>query len=227
MRLLYGTQREIELTDISNIREPREYPSGSMIGGECERQVWFQFRYPKKIDDLRVYRIFELGNILEDHIVEILRRKFTVHAVDSEGNQFSFKDDTNKLTGSIDGVIEGLPESSKPHLLEIKTYNDNRFTKLCKVGVKESDPKYFAQMQVYMYEMKLEKALFVAYNKNDSNVYTERVDYSESEALMLLNKSKKIYSAKDMNDTDRIAEKSTDYRCKFCQYKEECWNKQI
>ena len=108
MKLLYGTQREIELTDISNERDPREYPSGSMIGGECERQVWFQFRHPKKIEDLRVYRIFELGNVIEDHVVAILKKKFIVHATDSAGEQFSFKDDANKITGSIDGVIEGL-----------------------------------------------------------------------------------------------------------------------
>ena len=127
MKLLYGTQREIELIDISNERPKKEYPSGSMIGGDCERQVYFQFRHPKRQENLRVYRIFELGNVIEDHVVEILRKKFVVHATKDDGSQFNFTDYDNKITGSIDGVIEGLPESSKPHLLEIKSYNENRF----------------------------------------------------------------------------------------------------
>lgn len=223
MKLLYGTTRDIELTDISNEREPREYPSGSMIGGDCERQVWFQFRHPKKMDELRVYRIFELGNLLEDHIVEILRKKFTVHATNTDGSQFSFKDDEWKITGSIDGVIEGLPESSAPHLLEIKTYNEKRFKTLLASGVKISDPKYYVQMQIYMHEFKLKRALFLAYCKNDSKIYTERVEYNEFVALEFLNRAKKIYLAKTKDDLDRISNKETDFNCKFCQYKKECF----
>lgn len=209
---------------MSNERSPKEYPSGSMIGGDCERQVYFAFRHPKKTDDLRVYRIFELGNLLEDHIVEILKTKFTVHAVKDDGSQFSFKDDENKITGSIDGVILGLPESNKPHLLEIKTYNQKRFEKLVKEGVKESDHKYYVQMQIYMNAFKLEKALFVAYNKNTSEFYTERVDYSDMTALKFLNRSKKVYAAKSHKELDRVSEKVTDFKCKFCQWKKECFS---
>lgn len=224
MKLEYGTTREINSIDISNERPPKEYPSGSMIGGDCERQVYFAFRHPKKIDDLRVYRIFELGNLLEDHIVEILKTKFTVYDVKPDGSQFSFKDDENKITGSVDGVILGLPESNKPHLLEIKTYNQKRFEKLVKEGVKESDHKYYVQMQIYMNAFKLEKALFVAYNKNTSEFYTERVDYSYLTALKFLNRSKKVYAAKSHKELDRVSEKVTDFKCKYCQWKKECFS---
>lgn len=223
MKLLYGTQREIELIDISNERPKKEYPSGSMIGGDCERQVYFQFRHPKRQENLRVYRIFELGNVIEDHVVEILRKKFVVHATKDDGSQFNFTDYDNKITGSIDGVIEGLPESSKPHLLEIKSYNENRFKKLTSEGVKVSDHKYYVQMQIYMHEFKLEKALFVAYNKNTSEIYTERVDYDELCAMKYLNRSIKVYNAKSKDDLDRVSDKVTDFKCKFCQYKQECF----
>ena len=224
MKLEFGTTREINLVDISNERPPKDYPSGSMIGGDCERQVYFAFRYPKKMDDLRVYRIFELGNLLEDHIVDILKKKFTVYATQPDGSQFSFRDDENKVTGSIDGVIVGIPESDKPHLLEIKTYNQKRYEKLCKEGVKESDPKYYVQMQIYMNAFDLKKALFVAYNKNTSEIYTERVDYDDLCALKYLNRAKKIYNAKSHTDLDRVSEKVTDFKCKFCQYKKECFD---
>lgn len=224
MKLEYGTTREINLIDISNERHTKSYPSGSMIGGDCERQVYFVFRHPKKIEDLRVYRIFELGNLLEDHIVDILRKKFTVYSVNKDGSQFSFTDYENNITGSIDGVILGLPESDKPHLLEIKTYNQKRYDKLVKEGVKESDPKYYVQMQIYMHEFKLDRALFVAYNKNTSELYTERVDYDDLCALKYLNRAKKIYNAKSHTDLDRVSEKVTDFKCKFCQYKKECFD---
>lgn len=224
MKLLYGTQREIELTDISNERPKKEYPSGSMIGGDCERQVYFQFREPKRQDNLRVYRIFELGNIIEEHVISILKKKFTVyHIKNRHGDQFSFEDKENKITGSIDGVIEGLPESSKPHLLEIKSYNENRYKKLISEGVKVSDHKYYVQMQIYMHEFKLEKSLFVAYNKNTSEIYTERVDYDELCSMKYLNRSIKIYNAKSKDDLDRVSDKVTDFKCKFCQYKQECF----
>jgi hypothetical protein len=220
-----GTLAIIDSIIVTRPKEERKHLGASLIGSECERQVWYSFKHPKKVTDARLSRIFELGNIIEEHVLDILHKSgFTVYEKTEDDKQFRVTSQDGELQGSIDGVVQGIPESDKPHVLEIKSYNDKRFKTLSKETVRISDYKYYVQMQVYMHYLKLDRALFVAYNKNDSDIYIERIDYDETIALWAENRARKIYRAQDSASTDRCSTKSTDYRCRFCNYATECWN---
>lgn len=222
MQLKTGTLSIIDSTILNKDKKHRDYIGCSSIGDECERKIFFQFRFPKPVDNARVSRIFELGNVIEEHVIKILRESgFEVFDKDEKGNQYAVSFPC--LSGHIDGVITGLPESKKPHLLEIKSYKDSRFKTLMKEGVRVSDPKYYAQVNLYMEGMGLDRCLFVAYNKDTSEIYCERVEFCPFESAINKNKAVKIFNAKTHEDLDRCASKETDYRCKFCNYTKECW----
>lgn len=217
-----GIERLVDESILSNQEQPRKRIGCSQIGEECESKIWYDLNYPKLFDDARILRIFECGKVMEDQVISMLKKAgIEVHdRYDGKQIRVSFID--GELQGSVDGVIKGLPESSKYHVLEIKTYNDQRFKKLCETGVKESDPKYYAQVCLYMHGLDLDVALFIAYNKNTSEIYYERVYADPFEAEFQINKARKILSTTDVSLLDRISSNKTDYRCKFCSHNKEC-----
>ncbi|MDP8228358.1 MAG: hypothetical protein P9M15_02770, partial [Candidatus Electryoneaceae bacterium] len=109
----------------------RSHLGGSIIGRECERELWYSFRWctvPQYSG--RVLRLFETGQLAEERFIENLRSVgVEVHDQDEEtGMQYGFTDFGGHFAGSIDGVALGIIEAPKTwHLLEFKTYNDKRF----------------------------------------------------------------------------------------------------
>lgn len=181
------------------VEPPRGHLGFSQIGNPDDRLLWFRFRWslPEDISP-RARRIFRLGHILEGEVIDLLSRVpgVTVHDRDPEtGRQFRFEFLGGHFSGSMDGCIQGLPESSKWHVLEIKTVNAKRFAELQKSGVEAWSPEYFAQMQCYMAASGMERALFVAYCKDSSEIYTERVKLKKMEFDGYLVKAERLILA--------------------------------
>lgn len=220
--LVTGTLRQIDhaITEKARSEKPRTYLGASSIGEECHRKLWYSFHKPKPILDPRINRIFRLGNLIEDEIIALLREAgFTVYTEDENGEQFGFID--GPVAGHIDGVILGLPESTKPHLLELKSAKDKSWKEFVKKGYAK-DPKYMAQVQIYMRKMNLENALVIVYNKDTSELYLERIKLKKRHADALISKGKAI--AEMGSEPPRQYSSKTFYKCKLCDWKEECWN---
>ena len=99
---------------------PRPHLGASLIGRECQRQLWYSFRWcvlPNFAP--RMIRLFSTGFIEEGRIIQDLRNAgIVVFDRDPEtGKQWSFKEFGGHFSGSADGVIHGIKESTKPHLL--------------------------------------------------------------------------------------------------------------
>lgn len=204
----------------ANEKESRDYLGGSIIGKECSRALWYDFYSPKKITHPRVNRIFDLGNLIEDYVISLLKGAgLTVYESDENGEQFGFVD--GHIAGHIDGVVTGLPESSKPHLLEIKSANSKRFKEFQDKGYK-SNKTYWTQVQVYMFKMGLERALVAVMNKDNCELYFERIELDKKFAERQLLRAKEIVKLKE--EPVRPYSKPTFYKCKFCDHREECWN---
>ena len=195
---------------------PRQYLGGSIIGKECERELWYSFRdgAPPDEFDGRMYRLFEHGHHEESRLVADLRRAgFTVHAADKDGKQFGWEDVDGHFRGHIDGVVK-IGEDW--HLLECKTHGENSFEKLKKDGLVKSKPEHHSQMQVYMYNMKLKFGLYLAMNKNTDELYTEYVKLEEACAKALISRADSIIHAK--TDVDG----SPGWKCSWCAFKQIC-----
>lgn len=201
----------------------RPHLGGSQIGNPCSRALWFMFRHADKgVFDGRQLRLFETGDREESRLVENLRAVgVKVWDRDPEtGRQISFTECAGHFALSLDGVAEGLRESSQPHTLEFKTMNDKNFAAMKRDGVEKSKPVYYAQCQIGMHLSGLQRCAFIAVNKNTDEIYMERIKYDPAMGLQLVAKAEQIiFSDKP---PAKLNNDQSFYLCRFCDYKHVC-----
>jgi hypothetical protein len=194
----------------------------SFIGEECVRQIWLDWRgFAREQFEGRMLRLFETGHLQEARIVEDLRRAgFAVWDKREDGRQYEFCDTTGHFVTKVDGVVRDVPESEKPHLLEVKTHNKNSFSGLIKKGVQEAKPTHYAQMQISMALGGFSRALYVAVCKDDEQFYVERVREDKTEQEKLKSRIVKLTEARLR--PAGISDDGSGFGCKFCSMKAVC-----
>ena len=168
---------------------PRGHLGMSQIGKLDSRELWLKFRWSLPDEPApRVLRIFDLGNILEDEVIRLLRAAgYTLLDKDSNGRQFNASALGGHFAGSCDGIVSEFPDGeNRPHVFECKSANAKRFKKFQKDGVKATSPEYYGQMQCYMNRFRCSRSLFVMYCKDSSEfVELERGYYQDAESKAL------------------------------------------
>lgn len=180
-------------------RQGRGHLGMSQIGKADTRTLWLQFRgcLPEEHSP-RTERIFRLGDAIEQELVRYLRQipGVELHTTDPDGRQFRFAYFGGHFGGSMDGAIHGIPEAPKTwHVFEAKSVAAKRFNDLEKKGVQAWSQEYFAQLQCYMGASGMERALFVAYCKDDSRIHAERVRFEPMTWDGLLAKAQRLLEA--------------------------------
>ena len=201
----------------------RGHLGASQIGAPCERALWYGFRWALKVKHAgRLLRLFETGQLAEQRFVAELRAAgIEVHELDETGAQFSVSSCRGHFGGSMDGVALGLLEAPKTwHVLEFKTHSAKSFAALKKDGVEKSKPEHAAQMQVYMHLAGLERAFYLAVNKDTDELYSERLRHDEAAALRLIAKAERVIGAGE--PPTRISEDASFYLCRWCAYSDIC-----
>jgi len=198
-----------------NEDRPTRSIGASILGHSCPRYLWYLFRHcTKESFNGRMLRLFETGDIEEERLIaDLLRIGCKVITKDETGQQFHVSACGGHVSGYLDGCIQDLPEAPKTwHVLECKSHNDKNFKKLIREGVQKGFPKHYCQMMVYMHLTGMERALYIAANKNDDTLYKERIHHNKEEAETILAKAQSIITA--MHPPARIAEKPDYYVCK-------------
>jgi hypothetical protein len=200
----------------------RPHLGASLIGHACERYLWMTFRWveSKKFPG-RMLRLFETGQLEEARFVANLRRiGIEVHDVDATGNQWRVSDIGGHFGGSMDGAARGFPEAPKTwHVVEFKTHSEKSFKELSK-GVQTAKPQHYAQMQVYMGLTGMDRAFYMAVNKNTDELYTERVEFDQVEFARLKARAERVINAAE--PPLKISEDPSWYVCKMCDFHEHC-----
>lgn len=198
-------------------KKPRRYLGMSDIGDECTRRLWIKFHtaYRPELSG-RILRLFETGSIIERRIVRDLKKA----GLKVSGRQLRFKDLGGKFKGHCDGIVEGLAESSKPHILEIKSASAKNFKDFLKHGIAGHD-KYHAQVQMYMHYAGLDRAIFILENKDDSSRYQERVKLDRELVEKLKAKAKTIIESK--SPPRGISDRPDWYICRMCPLNTDEW----
>ena len=201
----------------------RPHLGGSMIGDECSRKLWYIFRWLKTIKhEGRLLKLFQRGHDEEHVFVRELRAVgVQVLEIDPDTNkQWSISEARDHFGGSFDGVGLGILEAPETwHLLEFKTHGDKSFKDLVKKTVQGSKPQHFAQMQIYMHLGGLDRAFYMAVNKNNDELYSERIKLDKKFAESLIKKAENIIDAPEP-PTAPYAEDF--YICRWCDFKEQC-----
>ena len=204
--------------------KPRGHMGCSLIGHKCERYLWLSFRwafYPKFPG--RVLRLFRRGQLEEATIVEDLRAIGCRVIAEENGEQIRV-DFGSFVSGSVDAVItSGLPGATKKmHVVEMKTHGKKSFESLLKEGVEKSKPQHYAQMQMYMKGLDIDRALYYAVCKDDDRIHTERIVYDPEFAQRMVDKGQRIALDQRMPPPMAGASK-TWHECKWCDMYGLCW----
>lgn len=208
----------------------------SQAASECGRQIWYKLRWacaPEVIDAQRQRR-FETGGIEETRLLDDLEAAgVNVQRYDIEGEQFKAILADGWLRGKIDAFAIGVPENPNALLVvECKSHNDNNFKKLLKHappngdGLIESKFDHYVQCQLYMHARAVSRALYLAVNKNDDAIYSERVKYDHAFATMIEGRIKHIV-ASDSAPARAYGDPNSKsaFICKWCPARPQCHEK--
>lgn len=210
---------------------PRNYLGASRIGEPCTRRLVYEITHAPPDEgcevDAAALRIFEAGHLFETLSIRWLRAAgFDLCTERRDGSQFSFSAAGGRLRGHIDGVIVAGPDIGIPWptLWEHKALNAKSWNDLVKRSLAVSKPTYFAQVQLYMAYLEVERTLFTALNKDTQALYHEVVAFDPAQAQALSDKAVAILRAAEAGELlPRIAAASDFYLCRACPYARRCW----
>lgn len=201
----------------------RPHLGASILGRECERALWYAFRWAKPAaHEPRLLRLFLRGQREEVAFIVYMRNAgITVVSEDATtGKQFTFSAVGGHVGGSMDAACQGLPESSAWHVVEMKTHSKKSFDDLIKKGVEQAKPEHYAQMQLYMGWTGMTRALYMAVCKDDDRLHLERIDANSAMFERLMHKAARIVQA--VEPPERISDDPAWYQCKWCDYADIC-----
>jgi hypothetical protein len=197
---------------------PRSHLGASIIGHECERYIWFSFRWMYyQVFSGRMQRLFQRGHLEEHRIFQWLEGiGFRTQAVTVEGTQIRIVFAEGHGGGSTDGIgILPLRYGSfEPLLLEMKTQKDKKFSILQGSGVQKEKPMHFIQASVYGRQLGIHYCLYIAVNKEDDDLNVEVIELDWGLADAELAKAEKIINSHF--PPPRISENPSFWKCKFC-----------
>lgn len=208
---------------------PRPHLGASELGKPCKRALWYSFRWASaKQFDGRLLRLFNRGHREEPQFLEELRAiGAEVYDRDPDTKQqHRFAGYKGHLAGSCDAIGRGLPEGPKSWaVIEFKTHGEKSFKDLVAKKVQEAKPEHYAQMQLYMGWAELERALYLAVNKNTDELYSEWLHFDPKVFAELEAKGQEVIDAEE--PPDKLSQDPAWYQCKFCDHQEICHGVQV
>ncbi len=206
-------------------QEKRTYLGASVIGEKCVRKLFYDFRWVgQERFSARMLRLFSRGDREEAQFISLLRGAgFVVEASDEHTKDdradFQFSDCSGHFKGTSDAAL--LPPDTDVWVLgEFKGLKDDQFKELKRRGVKEHYPKYFSQMQTYMGQLGLPRALFCAVNKQDDDLYFEWVEFDQDEFNTCCTKAQIVINSID--PPERISNNPDTFTCRYCPHNKLC-----
>ena len=219
----------------------RSHLGASMLGDECPRKVWYNFRWATKPKfNGRTLRLFNRGHLEEGRIIAMLLMiGCDVWQQDANGKQFRISWAEGHAGGSGDGVARGLPDldPSIAFINEYKTHGEKSFIELAGKlpewrayvegkgpftgkGVRECKPEHYTQMQLYMRKMGLAVALYVAVCKNTDDLYMEVIYLNPEYADQYIQRGEDLVwmpkAPKKINTSAGF------FKCRFCDDRPVC-----
>lgn len=218
--------------------KPRAYLGASLLGEPCSRKLQYHLTQTPKDEEFsgRTLRIFELGHSCEELGIRWLRQAgFELLTEDEQGKQFGFSQSSGMIQGHVDGIITvALSELklSVPMLWECKSMNNKSWLTTSKQGLAQSKPLYASQIALYQAYMEVQfkgissnPALFMAINKDTSELYFELVPFDCSLAQGLTDKAVNIIEdTRSGNTSPKVSEDPECFHCRFCDFKKRCWD---
>lgn len=209
--------------------KPRPYLGMSAIGEDCERRLWYQFRWCLPAGggfDAKALRNFADGHKAEDTYADWLRQVpgLELYTVDpGTGQQFGFTDHGGHFRGHIDGTLRGLIQAPVTwHIWDHKASQKGpaeldkaKATHGEKSALAAWHPGYHAQAQVYMHYAGMTRHYITVTSPGGRLPESSaRTDADPAEVARLRDKAKRAITAP--NPLGRLSEDQSFYKCKWC-----------
>lgn len=195
----------------------------------CERALWYKFRwaFDRPPFEARMLRLFETGRLEEERMLEWLRLVgVDVQTTGEDYRAISISACDGHFLGLVDGIATGVKEAPKArHVVECKTHNRKSFDQLKKHGLKIARPEHFAQMQIYMNLLEVERGLYLAKCKDDDDLYLERIEMDFIAAGKMIEKFQRVIMSSSV--PARISEDPESYACRFCDFRDNCYSSDV
>lgn len=221
----------------------RNHLGASLIGRDCPRELWYAFHWATHPHDIpqyhdgvcdgpncelckfhrgRMLRLYNRGHIEEARFLAMLKMiGCEVWQHDQYGKQFGVSYHEGHFGGSSDLVVRGIPDDpTQPLLTECKTHNAKSFAKLQSEGVRSSKFTHFIQMQIYMGGLQLERALYLAINKDNEDLYGELVSFDREQYWRYIERAGNLINLTE--PPKKINESPGWYTCRFCDQRLLC-----
>ncbi|MGN7612734.1 hypothetical protein ACQZV8_11690 [Magnetococcales bacterium HHB-1] len=230
----------------NRMEKKRNYLGASRLGVSCQRALQYEYTHTPKDEGRdfsgRTLRIFAAGHLFEELAIQWLRAAgfdlYTTRGNRPGGQQFGFSTAGGRIKGHVDGIFAGGPEElamEYPALWECKSLNNRSWKDTVKKGVTISKPVYAAQIAIYQAYMEPQipgistnPALFTAINKDSAEIYHELVPFNGALAQKMSDKGVNILKATEAGEQlPRHTQTPTHFECKFCDWQDQCWRKEL
>lgn len=190
------------------------------IGTECDRALWYAFRWTSQPEDIdgRKISIFRTGDVWEERMVADLE----AIGVEVFDQQDRIRLVGGHVRGKCDGKAIGIIEAPKTvHLMEFKSSGAKGFAEIVKKKVKDAKPLHYGQLQIGMHAFGLTRAGYLVTNKDTDERYFERVEYDPIYCAQQLARAERIINMQE--PPSRLCSKRDDFRGLFCKHAAVCW----
>ncbi len=193
----------------------RYYPSEI---GMCMRKIWYSYKCPVEMKP-ELVKIFELGNILHDFVVQVMKSEKNPH-VQLLKSEFPFLHEMDGFTisGRIDNLLL-IKSSGKEVLVEVKSTGDIGF-------VHEAAPHNIVQLQLYMHMLGIHDGILLYVDKKTLLSRVFPVEYKKEEAEKVLERFRQLHSAlveDKIPEPEAAKSQKMQWMCRFCEYREKCF----
>lgn len=201
---------------------PRQYLGASGIGGNCERALFYSFRWSSSGGiDARGLKAIADGHANEQVMIKRLMMVDGVELwVEESGAQIGFSDISGHFMGNLDGIIKH--PSIGTAVWENKACNSKKFDALKKLNLedpntalKKWDSTYYGQAQIYMHYMGLTVHYLTCCTPGGRDMTSVLTHYSEPDALALIERAKRVIFGS--GPATRISADPSWYECKWCR----------
>ena len=202
-------------------KEKRHYVGASSIGAMCPRKVWYSSNgFEGEACSPELIRIFDTGHLLEKMLCDYIQNNLKdVSLISGCSEELSLKD---KHYDFFQGHADGLLIYKKDkYILEIKTLSATGFNTLKRKGLFSFSEIYYSQVQSYMGMSGIKKAILLAINKNNSELYSETIEFNDDFYFSLQAKALFIYESQEA--PARISKDGLHIECKKCTFKNQCF----
>lgn len=204
----------------------RSHLGASLIGAPCSRMLWYHFRWFKaQIPIARMASLFNQGHRIEklirDTLIELGAEFYYIDPSD-HSKQSRFNAIDSHFGGSVDGIFRwpaiGIHDWV---LLECKSSKTGTpFTELFKTEVIGAHYQHFAQQSTYGKAFGIRNALYICYNKNDSQTYYEMVDLDWGVADEMLQRANFVIHTTE--PPPKLSKNASHWVCKMCDFWDIC-----